>query len=210
VKQLSILLLELKQSSEDQIETDCDHILSPLLCSLDESFELFSQSAEKTVLKRILKSLWKILLQTIEKHVVLPSGLFRIFFDLVTYWNQTRNRNETYIKLKVTLFSTLAVEHLKWAKRLDPTWKHLPCPVHFQLVYQALHYSQGKTKGSVVSSDNFKTIKYYLKFLSKQSNIGDGIKNIGTVSLFCNGVCNWKYENLFSLGGNGTQKELSE
>ena len=82
VKQLSILLLELKQSSEDQIETDCDHILSPLLCSLDESFELFSQSAEKTVLKRILKSLWKILLQTIEKHVVLPSGLFS---SLLTY-----------------------------------------------------------------------------------------------------------------------------
>ena len=84
MKQLSILLLELKQSSEDQIETDCDHILSPLLCSLDESFELFSQSAEKTVLKRILKSLWKILLQTIEKHVVLPSGLFLIFFDRET------------------------------------------------------------------------------------------------------------------------------
>ena len=86
MKQLSILLLELKQSAEDQIETDCDHILSPLLCSLDESFELFSQSAEKTVLKRILKSLWKILLQTIEKHVVLPSGLFLSSFLTYCRW----------------------------------------------------------------------------------------------------------------------------
>ena len=74
VKQLSILLLELKANSDEDIQIECDHILSPVLCTLDESFELFSQSAEKTVLKRILKSLWKLLLQTIEKFVVLPPG----------------------------------------------------------------------------------------------------------------------------------------
>ena len=74
VKQLSTMLLELKQSSEEELQIESDLILSPLLGTLDESFELFSQSAEKTVLKRILKSLWKLLLQTIEKHVVLPAG----------------------------------------------------------------------------------------------------------------------------------------
>ena len=68
------MLLELKQTSEEDVQVESDLILGPLLGTLDESFELFSQSAEKTVLKRILKSLWKLLLQTIEKHVVLPPG----------------------------------------------------------------------------------------------------------------------------------------
>ena len=77
VKQLSTMLLELKQSSEEDVQIESDLILSPVLGTLDESFELFSQSAEKTVLKRILKSLWKLLLQTIEKHVVLPPGEYK-------------------------------------------------------------------------------------------------------------------------------------
>jgi protein unc-13 len=51
---------------------DTDMVLSPVLSTLDDSFELFSQSAEKTVLKRILKALWKLLLNTIEKELVLP------------------------------------------------------------------------------------------------------------------------------------------
>ena len=51
------MLLELKQTSEEDVQIESDLILGPLLGTLDESFELFSQSAEKTVLKRILKSL---------------------------------------------------------------------------------------------------------------------------------------------------------
>jgi len=73
---MAILLSEIKgpaASPEDAgIMTDTDNVLAPVLLTLDDSFELFSQSAEKTVLKRILKALWKLLLNTIEKQLVLP------------------------------------------------------------------------------------------------------------------------------------------
>ena len=77
VKQMAVLLAEIKGSpasiEDPGIMTDTDNVLSPVLSTLDDSFELFSQSAEKTVLKRILKGLWKLLLNTIEKQLILPS-----------------------------------------------------------------------------------------------------------------------------------------
>lgn len=77
VKQMGIMLYEVKgqeaPATDPEVMVETDNILSPVLSTLDDSFELFSQSAEKTVLKRILKSLWKILLNIIEKEVVLPS-----------------------------------------------------------------------------------------------------------------------------------------
>ena len=78
VKQMAVLLADIKgpaASIEDpSIMGDTDNVLSPVLSTLDDSFELFSQSAEKTVLKRILKALWKLLLNTIEKQLVLPQS----------------------------------------------------------------------------------------------------------------------------------------
>ena len=55
----------------DTVEA-ADHILKPLLEKLDPTLEFFLGTCEKTILKRILKALWKLVIVQLEKSVVLP------------------------------------------------------------------------------------------------------------------------------------------
>lgn len=59
-------------SSKLVIQNDSETILQPLLGILEGSLELFYNACEKTVLKRLLKELWKTVMMNIEKIVVLP------------------------------------------------------------------------------------------------------------------------------------------
>ncbi|OWA53454.1 Protein unc-13-like protein B [Hypsibius exemplaris] len=51
---------------------EADIILAPLMELLDGSLSTYAQMCEKTVLKRLLKELWKLTIQGLEKMVVLP------------------------------------------------------------------------------------------------------------------------------------------
>lgn len=82
VRELGDLLLNIKGSSNinnsnqvaqrNAVAVEADEVLRPLMDLLDGSLSLYAQSCEKTVLKRLLKELWKIVMRILEKTIVLP------------------------------------------------------------------------------------------------------------------------------------------
>lgn len=82
VKELGDLLLAIKGGGQpgtfnqpaqrNVVAVEADEVLRPLMDLLDGSLSLYAQSCEKTVLKRLLKELWKIVMRILEKTVVLP------------------------------------------------------------------------------------------------------------------------------------------
>ncbi|XP_046717779.1 protein unc-13 homolog B isoform X2 [Silurus meridionalis] len=77
-RQMASLLYQIKgpvnTNSRNQVEGDSDNMLRPLMDFLDGNLMLFASVCEKTVLKRVLKELWRIVMNSLEKTIVLPQG----------------------------------------------------------------------------------------------------------------------------------------
>uniref|UniRef100_A0A8C7UV84 Unc-13 homolog B n=1 Tax=Oncorhynchus mykiss TaxID=8022 RepID=A0A8C7UV84_ONCMY len=78
MRQMASLLYQIKgpvnANSHNVVEADSDNMLRPLMDFLDSKLTLFASACEKTVLKRVLKELWRIVMSSLEKTIVLPQG----------------------------------------------------------------------------------------------------------------------------------------
>uniref|UniRef100_A0A672ZNY9 Unc-13 homolog Ba (C. elegans) n=1 Tax=Sphaeramia orbicularis TaxID=375764 RepID=A0A672ZNY9_9TELE len=75
MRQTADILYQIKgPPNHSTAEAEADAMLRPLMEFLDGNLSVFADICEKTVLKRILKDLWKIVLNSLEKTIVLPQS----------------------------------------------------------------------------------------------------------------------------------------
>ncbi|XP_076804286.1 protein unc-13 homolog B-like isoform X2 [Clavelina lepadiformis] len=80
IKNLGGLLYEIKgsgnipaaQKDRENVAHEADNIIRPLMDLLSERLKLYSTTCEKKIFKEVLKELWKLVIKTLEKIVVLP------------------------------------------------------------------------------------------------------------------------------------------
>ena len=60
------------QNSQKQIQAETDLVITPLIDVLHNILSQFAKLCDKTVLKRLLKELWKLVIKNLEKIVILP------------------------------------------------------------------------------------------------------------------------------------------
>ena len=59
-------------ASQKQLQSEADHVITPLIDVLHSMLSKFANLCDKTVLKRLLKELWKLVINDLEKIVILP------------------------------------------------------------------------------------------------------------------------------------------
>uniref|UniRef100_A0A671L9L7 Unc-13 homolog Ba (C. elegans) n=1 Tax=Sinocyclocheilus anshuiensis TaxID=1608454 RepID=A0A671L9L7_9TELE len=78
VRQMAEILYQIKgplnQNTRNTAEADADDVLRPLMEFLDTNLSIFADICDKTVLKRVLKDLWRTVLICMEKTIVLPQS----------------------------------------------------------------------------------------------------------------------------------------
>lgn len=118
VRELGDLLLSIKGGANlgqaqqapqrNTVAVEADEVLRPLMDLLDGSLTLYAQSCEKTVLKRLLKELWKIVMRTLEKTIVLPPMTDRTMM----FKNLTDNAKNLAANAKIEDMSRLFKNHM--------------------------------------------------------------------------------------------------
>ena len=108
VKMMGKLLSEIKGGAQGQaiskseVAAAADSILAPVMDLLDGSLSMYAENCDKSVLKRLLKQLWRIVMRSLERNIVLPPINEKVRFLFFPWISQ--KGLETNTKGKVYLF----------------------------------------------------------------------------------------------------------
>ena len=90
--------------AKSEVTAAADGILQPLMDLLDGSLSMYAEICDKSVLKRLLKELWKIVMRSLERNIVLPPSQDKavspirsnlvMSFDSVSYSFFHKNRRK--------------------------------------------------------------------------------------------------------------------
>ncbi|KAG7220477.1 hypothetical protein INR49_018196 [Caranx melampygus] len=160
MRQMAEILYQIKgPPNHNTAEADADNMLRPLMEFLDGNLSIFADVCEKTVLKRILKDLWKIVLSSLEKTIVLPQTNDSLVTMTTTSTSPAKTRTMSYKP---------SLDHQRGQSSRTPTdhWK----PLGAQLLTAAKGLSNLKGGGEaktltpkqcVIIDAGLETIKQY-------------------------------------------------
>uniref|UniRef100_A0A671VEH0 Unc-13 homolog B n=1 Tax=Sparus aurata TaxID=8175 RepID=A0A671VEH0_SPAAU len=183
MRQMASLLCQIKgplnANNKNQVDADSDNMLRPLMDFLDGRLTLFATVCEKTVLKRVLKELWRIVMSSLEKTIVLPQG------------------SDTFVSSTTFSFISLMFDHMAGeAKSLSPR-QCAVMDVALDTIKQYFHAGgNGLKKAFLEKSPELSSLRHALSlytqttdtliktFVTTQHAQGSGVdKPIGEVSV---------------------------